>query len=199
MISSSTASATKPRAPGPNANGSGSLQLIDAAQDNARVSNWSDGRAGNSSVYTGNLNSTHKPVSPLSDIRGCRFYMDDLALVAGSVAAVGPNLILNGDFEGPLLTNDGGPWVFSQPSLSNTVVTAEAKHSGATGLKLVHQVAGPTAFLAQNGLVIPTAGQYTLSFWYLPDHEQRHADGFDLGQLRISSGCERQAHTRHAW
>ena len=155
----------EPRAPWPDANGS--LQLIDAAQDNARVSNWSDGSGWKFFSYTGNLNLTTNQFRFYLTSVG-QIYVDDLALVAGSVAAVGPNLILNGDFEGPLLTNDGGPWAFSQPSLSNTVVSAEAKHSGATGLKLVHQVAGPTAFLAQNDLVIPTAGQYTLSFWYLP-------------------------------
>jgi hypothetical protein len=157
----------EPGAPWPNASGFGSLQLIDAAQDNARVSNWSDGSGWRFFSYTGNLNPTTNQFRVYLNSVG-QIYVDDLSLVSGSVAAVGPNLIPNGDFEGPLLTNDGGPWSFSQPSLSNTEISAEAKHSGASGLKLVHQVAGPTAFLAQNDLVIPATGPYTFSFWYLP-------------------------------
>jgi hypothetical protein len=157
----------EPGAPWPNVSGSGSLQLIDAAQDNARVSNWSDGSGWKFFSYTGNLNPTTNQFRFYLTSVG-QIYVDDMALVAGPVAAVGPNLIPNGDFEGPLLTNDGGPWLFSQPSLSNTVITTETRHSGARGLKLVHQVAGPTAFLAQDGLVIASAGPYTFSFWYLP-------------------------------
>ena len=156
----------EPQRPWPDAS-ERSLQLIDSAQDNARVSNWSDGSGWKFFSYTGNMNATSNQFRLFLTAIG-QIYLDDLSLVAGTVAEAGPNLIQNGDFEGPLLTNDGGPWAFSQPSLSNTVVSAEARHSGASGLKLVHQVAGPTAYLLQNGLVIPATGQYTFSFWYLP-------------------------------
>jgi hypothetical protein len=156
----------EPQGPWPDAS-ERSLQLIDSAQDNTRVSNWSDGSGWKFFSYTGNMNATSNQFRFFLTAIG-QIYVDDLSLVAGAVAEAGPNLIQNGDFEGPLLTNDGGSWAFSQPSLSNTVISAEARHSGATGLKLVHQVAGPTAYLLQNGLVIPATGQYTFSFWYLP-------------------------------
>jgi hypothetical protein len=157
----------EPRAPWPDASGSGSLQLIDAAQDNARVSNWSDGSGWKFFSYTGNLNPGTNQFRLFLNATG-QIYIDDLALFPGLADPGGPRLIRGGGFEGPLLTNDGGPWSFSHPSLSNTVITTEANHSGASALKLVHQLAGPTAFLAQNDLVISNAGQYTLRFWYLP-------------------------------
>ncbi len=157
----------EPSAPWPDASGSGSLQLIDAAQDNARVSNWSDGSGWKFFSFTGAPSAGTNQFRLYLTSAG-QIYVDDLALVVGPVAAVGPNLILNGDFEGPLLTNEGGPWSFSQASLSNTVASTDAKHSGARSLKLVHQVAVPQAFLGQNDIVIPMSVLYTLSFWYLP-------------------------------
>jgi hypothetical protein len=88
--------------------------------------------------------------------------------VEGAVPETGVNLIRNGDFEGPLLDTDGGPWVLSNATLSNTVINTEIKYSGSGALKLVHEVPGPSAFLLQNDLIITNAGQYTISFWYLP-------------------------------
>jgi len=156
----------EPRAPWPDASGK-SLQLIDAAQDNARVSNWSDGSGWKFFSYSGNLNASTNEFRLFLNVTG-QIYIDDLSLFPGLVDPGGHRLIRNGGFEGPFLTNDAGPWSFSHPSLSNTVITTEAKHSGTSALKLVHQVAGPLAYLAQNDLVISNAGQYTLSFWYLP-------------------------------
>ncbi|MCI0747767.1 MAG: lamin tail domain-containing protein, partial [Verrucomicrobia subdivision 3 bacterium] len=158
--------------PGPpwpsTANGGGpSLQLVDAAQDNARVSNWSDGSGWRFYSFTANLNpSTNQFRFYLAAIG--QIYVDNISLVAGPVPEVGQNLILNGDFEGPFHTNDGGPWSFSQPSLSNTVVSADFVYAGNGSLRLVHQIPGPSTFLVQNGLVIPTAGEYTMSLWFFP-------------------------------
>ncbi|MCI0364198.1 MAG: lamin tail domain-containing protein, partial [Phycisphaerales bacterium] len=150
------------------ANGRGaSLQLIDAAQDNSRPSNWSDGSGWKFFSFTGNMTAMTNQLRVYLNIAG-QIYVDDLWLVAGTTPETGANLILNGDFEGPFLTNDGGPWLFSQPSLSNTVISTEVKHMGTGSLKLVHALPGPTSFLIQNDVIVPAAGQHTLSFWYLP-------------------------------
>jgi hypothetical protein len=95
-------------------------------------------------------------------------YVDDLSLVAGSVPGVGQNLIRNGDFEGPLLTNDGGPFEFSHPNLSNTVISTSVQHSGQGSLHLVHITPGPSSYLIQSNVVVSAAGPHTLSFWYIP-------------------------------
>jgi hypothetical protein len=157
---------TAPWASGATTDGR-SLQLMDGSQDNARVSNWSDGQGWQFFTYTANLpvgtNQLRIFLNGVGDI-----YVDDLALVAGTAPGVGQNLIRNGDFEGPLLTNDSGPFEFSQPSLSNTVISMSVQHSGNGSLHLVHKVPGPTSFLLQNGVAIPTAGPHTLSFWYIP-------------------------------
>jgi hypothetical protein len=149
--------------------GSGiALQLIDPAQDNARVSNWSDG--GGWKYFT--ATHTNLPASTnvfrlyMEAVGG--IYLDDLTLVAGTVPEAGPNLIRNGDFEGPLLMPEGGPWAFSNTNLSNTVVSTTIRHSGNGSLYLVHETAGPASFLIQSNLVLAAPGAYTLSFWYLP-------------------------------
>src|SRR6185503_13010363 len=150
------------------ANGGGSaLQLIDASQDNSRVSNWTDGNGWKFFSYTANLNGGSNGViiylNAIADI-----YIDDLSLVSGTVPEVGENLIRDGDFEGPLLVADGGQWLFSQASLSNTVISTAIKHSGNGSLHLVHKVAGPTSYLLQPDVYSLTTNQHTLSFWYLP-------------------------------
>ncbi|MCI0746497.1 MAG: lamin tail domain-containing protein [Verrucomicrobia subdivision 3 bacterium] len=147
--------------------GGPSLQLIDATRDNMRVSNWSDGSGWRFFTATTNLSASSNQFRFYLGSAG-QVFVDDIMLVAGPVAQVGENLIRNGDFSGPLLTNEGGPWSFSQASLSNTVITTEVAHSGNTSLRLVHQLPGPTTYLIQNGVIVPSAGQYTLSFWYLP-------------------------------
>jgi hypothetical protein len=157
------------RSPWPDApEGSGiALQVIDPARDNARVSNWSDGTGWKQIVYTGNLTALTNQFRLYLGSIG-EIYIDDIVLVAGAVAEAGPNLIRNGDFEGPLLTSQGGPWNYSHPNLSNTVITTTVKRTGNSSLRLVHLTAGPSTWLNQNGVVIPAAGQYTVSLWYLP-------------------------------
>ncbi len=144
-----------------------SLQVIDPVQDNSRPSNWSDGFGWKFFSYTGNLTvGTNQFRLFLSTIG--QIYVDDLKLVAGTIPEVGQNLIRDGGFEGPLLTIDGGQFELSHASLANTVVTTAFKHSGNSSLKLVHTTPGPSSYLVQNDVVIPTAGQHTISFWYLP-------------------------------
>jgi hypothetical protein len=151
------------------ANGAGAaLQLVDPAQDNARVSNWSDGSGWRFFSYTNTLNAgTNQLFLYLTE--SADIYIDDLSLVLGAAPGVGENLIRNGDFEGPLLMSEGGPWTFSGPSLSNTVISTSIKHSGAGSLHLVHAIAGPAAYLIQSNIVAQTTNQYTLSFWYFPN------------------------------
>jgi regulation of enolase protein 1 (concanavalin A-like superfamily) len=144
-----------------------SLQVIDPAQDNSRPSNWSDGFGWKLFTYTANLAAGTNQLRFYMGAVG-QIYIDDLKLVAGTVAEAGPNLIRNGEFEGPLLTSEGGEFEFSQPSLSNTVITTEVKRSGNSALKLVHVVQGPTSYMIQNGVVSAASGQHTISFWYLP-------------------------------
>src|SRR6266542_2466155 len=150
------------------ASGSGaSLQLIDPSQDNARVSNWSDGESGwRFFSYTGVASSSRLIVfldNAVGDV-----YLDDLALVAGTTPAVGPNLIRNGDFEGPLTTNMGGPWIFFLPGVTNSAIDTNIKHSGNGSLHLVFTPPGGGSYLYQETLPIVTNSTYTLSYWYLP-------------------------------
>ncbi|MCI0744925.1 MAG: lamin tail domain-containing protein [Verrucomicrobia subdivision 3 bacterium] len=182
----------EPRAPWlPAANGSGpSLQLIDAAQDNARVSNWSDGSGWKFFSFTANLaagtNQFRLYLGAVGEI-----YVDDLWLVAGLVSEGGENLIRNGDFEGPLLTNDSGPWQFSQPSLSNTVISTEIRHSGNGSLRLVHLVPGPSAYLTQNGIIITAPGPHTMSFWYWPITNNTTLTAYVNASFRPSANVRR--------
>ena len=93
-------------------------------------------------------------------------FLDDLSLVAGSVAGVGANLIPNGNFEAPLGTN----WTVAA-NLTNSTVSTEKHHGGASSLKVVTTSGGSTAASALVHDFVPTLknGQtYTLSYWYLP-------------------------------
>lgn len=148
--------------------GSGySLQLIDPNQDNDRLANWSTARrwqyvamtgtAGNATLYLymENLGSA---------------YLDDMKLVAGTLAGVGTNLLTNGNFEA------GWPagWLVGEQGRESGVVGGLA-HSGNYSLTLRNLVAGAngTANVWQN---IPVVGgqTYTLSFWYLPASTGSH-------------------------
>ncbi len=99
------------------------------------------------------------------DYPGGRAYIDDVVLVAGSEAAVGVNLVTNGDFEADL----AGSWQVSVNHQGSEIVDTE-QHSGARSLLVRADVGGfdlGTA-IAQSidGLVV--GEEYTLSFRYLP-------------------------------
>jgi uncharacterized protein (DUF1800 family) len=99
--------------------------------------------------------------------RGGEGYIDDVQLVAGTTAGVGPNLLRNANFELPLSTND---WTIS-PNLIGSIVTTEAAHSETSSLKVVTTAPGTTKASAIWQTVTPALSaskQYTLSFWYLP-------------------------------
>jgi len=152
------------RAPWPaGAAGQGSsLQLIDLAQDNARVSNWTDGRGWRFFFLTGvpNTNRVLVYLNPAGNL-----YLDNFALVAGSVPAVGPNLLVNGDFESPLAP----AWKLQGTNGTNTAISAEARLAGNFGLDLRFSPAGGAGqFFYQDVANVPTGVVHTLSFWYLP-------------------------------
>jgi hypothetical protein len=156
--------------PWPNMAGEGnSLQLIDPAQDNSRVGNWTvvngnspaspqwqyatlTGIATKSTLLIGLLNS--------GDV-----YIDDVKLVSGSVPEVGQNYIIDGDFESSLAVN----WTVSA-NVSGSVLSKSVKHSGSASLHLIATSGGPTLGQAvwQNTIPLETNATYTLSYWYLP-------------------------------
>lgn len=94
-------------------------------------------------------------------------WIDDVRLVAGTVAGVGANLLRNGDFESPLNTND---WAVAANHIQSAVVTDVAK-SGGSSLHLVASSGGTTESSAIVQTITPdlsTTAKYTLSYWYLP-------------------------------
>src|SRR5229473_2239724 len=150
-----------------------SLQLIDPAQDNRRVANWAavttntpppplqwqyvnvSGNASSSALFI--------YLQSAGDV-----YIDDIKLVAGSVPEVGPNTLVNGDFE----TGSFSPWVIgTNGNNSASVVTSGFKHSGNYSLHLIASGGGSTlnSSISQNTSPLLTQGaSYTLSFWYFP-------------------------------
>lgn len=147
----------------PAASGLGSsLQLIDTSEDNARVSNWSDGKGWRFFSLTGIPNGTRLLMYL---VPGGNLYLDDFALVAGNVPAAGSNHIVNGGFEAPLAP----AWKVQGVSATNTAVSADARLTGSQGLDLRFTTAGGgTQFFYQDIPSIISNTTHTLSFWYLP-------------------------------
>ncbi len=93
-------------------------------------------------------------------------YVDDLMLIRGTAAGTGANLLRNGGFESPLVTND---WTISSNHLGSGLST-EIKHSGTGSLHLVATSGESTQGLAIWQTITPalsSSQQYTLSYWYL--------------------------------
>lgn len=144
-----------------------SLQLIDANQDNNRVSNWSAGtdwkffsltRSVGNALAT-NLAFFFQPAANPGDV-----FLDDVSLVLGSEPGIGPNLLANGGFEEPFAPawRVGG-------TASNSVITVSAAHSGNASAHVVF-VPGSLSLnnFAQSFPALTTNTVYTLSFWFLP-------------------------------
>ena len=91
-------------------------------------------------------------------------YIDDLKLVAGSVAGVGQNLIPNGDFESTL----SPPWQLTA-DFANSVIDNTISHSGNGSLRLVATAAGGGNgdSIFQN-IAVANGQTYTVSYWYRP-------------------------------
>ena len=151
----------------PAADGFGpALQLIDANQDNGRVSNWTDHEEWRYYSFTGTISG--------GTTLGTNFllflntpgdvYLDDLVLVAGTQAGQGPNLLENGDFESTF----AGPWV-ALGSHSNSVISTEFSHSGSASLHIISTGNGaPTSTIRQFIPALPTNTVCTVSFWFRP-------------------------------
>lgn len=161
------------RAPWPvgAAGGGAALQLIDPTQDNSRVGNWSDNAPEwRFFSFTGNSGSvTRFSRFSLYFDNGGEVFLDDLALVTGTVPGVGTNYLANGDFESAL----SPPWVISPTGLAtNSAITNGLARSGASSLRFVNAAgAGSVAHFFQYLTNVVAAGlpantTCTLSFWY---------------------------------
>jgi hypothetical protein len=162
----------EPALPWPtSAGGTGpSLQLIDPAQDNSRVANWSDGSGWRYFTYTANIGSAYSSnlsiflTNIASDI-----YLDDISLVQGSVPEAGLNYVTNGGFELPL-----SPYWAVSGLASNSAIVSTVAHSGNSSLHLVYAFGAPslTAFYQIVTNAVPQGPAvntfFTMSFWYLP-------------------------------
>jgi len=151
------------------ANGGGaSLQLIDPARDNRVPANWAAVESTGTPVPrwvhvvapgTASSSSLYLYLGSAGDL-----YLDDVWLVAGSVAEAGPNLLANGGFESPLAL----PWVVGSNHAGSGLST-DVVRSGASSLHLVASVGGTTRASSISQDVTPALVQgqpYTLSFWY---------------------------------
>jgi hypothetical protein len=92
-------------------------------------------------------------------------FMDEIALVPGSVPAVGTNLLANGGFESALAP----AWQFFGTNGSNSTRSGDARLNGDFGLDLKFSApGGANHFLYQDIPNYATTAVHTLSFWYLP-------------------------------
>lgn len=97
--------------------------------------------------------------------------VDDMKLVSGSVAGVGPNLLSNGNFESPLATG----WQ-TTADFTNSYTDATTAISGGSSLRIVATAAGGGSgdAIIQSPINGLTNGQtYTVSYWYRPATRSR--------------------------
>jgi hypothetical protein len=146
--------------------GSGySLQLIDPAQDNSRVSNWGDASGWRYATMTGTL-LQNTSTNLLIYMGGPgEAYLDDIMLVRGTVPGAGENLIQNGDFE----SDFSGPWSTPGSGYTNSAISTAYAHSGNASLRVVATASGTQINCVRQVLTPPTSNTTcTLSFWYRP-------------------------------
>ena len=153
-----------------NANIAGtSLQLIDPHQENWRVGNWAAVLASTpatpqwtyvTATGTASSSTLYIYLQSAGDV-----YLDDLKLVAGSVAEVGRNVLTNGDFENGF----PGPWTVSS-NLTNSTLSTVIEHTGNGALHLVSTAVGSSqgsSIWQTMSPALTNNATYTLSFWYL--------------------------------
>lgn len=154
----------------PGADGTGSsYQLIDPAQDNWRAGNWAVTLTNPPAPQPGWVYVTTTGAASSSTLylylqSAGDILVDDLQMVAGSVAGVGANLIANGGFESAL----GGTWTLTANFTQST--RSPTARSGSYSLRMVATAPGSGNGNAVYQTLSPglTSGQtYTLSFWYL--------------------------------
>lgn len=90
-------------------------------------------------------------------------YLDDISIVAGTVAESGANLLANGGFESGLTG-----WTVS-PNHAPSVAEAGGAHSGANALHMIATEGGSTrdSSIYRNASLV-NGQTYTLSFWWRP-------------------------------
>jgi hypothetical protein len=144
-----------------------SLQRVDPTRDPRPVSNWSDGYDWRFFTFTGvaRANRLLLFLASPGDL-----YIDDMSLTDQSSPVLTPtNHLLNGNFEGPLTTNMGGPWIFSGAAVTNSSISTTFKRSGKSSLHLVFtERGGPTVNISQVIDSLVVSNTYTFSFWYRP-------------------------------
>jgi len=142
-------------------NGAGpSLQLIDAAQDNARVSNWAAGLGWQRVTRTGNIANGTNLLLWLSAAGNC--YLDDVSLVGPA----GTNIIANSSFESGAIA----PWIPGSAYAGSTVVNG-ISHSGNHSLFVQGTAAGgsfPNNIIQQvYASSVERSNVYTLAYYVL--------------------------------
>ena len=186
------------------AQGTGSsLQLIDASQERARAGNWfasyippvispevatpeavRDGwrffsASGSIGGGEGGSNAAMRLLLYLGEAGSA--IIDDLSIVAGTNAGVGPtNYVHNGNFEAPLVIGTANTNIlyptnawFLGTNYTNSLIVGDLVHAGAGAFKIVGGTAGsatPPSYnrTMQQFLFPPPAvnSTNTLSFWY---------------------------------
>ncbi len=160
------------------ANGTGaSLQLVDVAQDNARVSNWSDGQGWRFFSYTGISGPNNGQFLFYLDTAGS-VYLDDMSLVEGTEAGVGSNLLTNGGFELPLQDT----WLFRGVLGTNSDVSAAVSHSGNQSLHVVFTAPGNVGNYIYHPVsgIVPTSTLHVQLLVFAFDRRQQHAHALGL-------------------
>jgi len=191
-----------------------SLEVIDPLQDNSRAGNWATryipavyspatnlpvvvhppvtNNAGWHfvSTTTTNLSGTTNLVLLFLDAAG-RIYIDDLSLVDGTNAGVGPNFLGQGDFEVAAL--DPNLWQMSS-DYSSSVLSTDFAHSGTNSLLIIstQNTPGgsyvPLRGIQQTLASAPTNGEVcTLSFWYYPASLETNCTARLSSTLRASA------------
>ncbi|MBI3853723.1 MAG: DUF1800 family protein [Verrucomicrobia bacterium] len=118
---------------------------------------------------TGTANANSRLYIYLNGAGDC--YVDDVRLVAGSVAEAGPNLLQNGDFESAL----AGTWSLST-DFTNSTLNSTVAYSGSSSLHLVATAAGSGNNDSVQQNITPAlvnSNTYTVSYWYLPASQSR--------------------------
>ena len=157
-----------------DANGLGwSLQLIDAAQDNSRVSNWKSSQPGGGGpidpwkTWTTNFNIGGNASNILFlylDTAGS-LDLDEISVIAQAGPTAGIDLVTNGGFEAPL----AGTWA-AAGVMANSFITDLVAASGTSALRLVSTGnGGPfTSNSFWQSIPLLTNLPYTLRARYLP-------------------------------
>jgi hypothetical protein len=168
------------------ASGGASLQLVDPAQDNSRVSNWSDGSGWRFFSLSGVPAGT-RLIMYLDSVS--TLHLDDVQLVRGTIAGAGENLIRNGGFEQPLDPD----WLFLGSNGTNSTTTTDVQHSGESSLEMrFHAPGGPFHYIYQDLQDMVITDPHTLSFWYLPSTNATNL------WIRMSSGFRATINVRAA-